>query len=265
MKKLVYIFSVCVVFFSCEKVIDLDLNSTNPKVVIEASINNEPGPYQVRVTRTVNYDAPEENFINNALVIIQDDLGAIDTLLSIGNGVYQTQSTVGAIGRTYTLSVSVEGETYTHSSYMHDLVELDTVIAELTVNPFTFEPQMMVTGKFTDPGTPNDYYRMFFFVRGKDTISGYADFILIDDPDSDSPVELQRRLREDLIPNDTIDVELRHIDRFAYDYYFTLSELIDAGFAPQGIPDNPKTAWSNGAQGYFSAYAVGHKQIIITN
>jgi hypothetical protein len=265
MKKLIYITFAVVLFSSCEKIIELDLNSTNPVVVIEASINDEPGPYEVRVQSTVNYDAAGEGWINNALCIMSDDAGNIDTLISAGAGKYFTQTIQGLVGRNYTLRVQADGVEYVHSSFLNERVEIDTAIAEFTVSPFSQEEVVRVTSLFMEPATADDYYRMLFLVRGKPYIAGYSDFDLIDDVVSTDPVPLFRGFQSDtLYAGDTVDVELRHIDKKAYDYFTTLSELASGGFAPQGIPENPLTSWSNGATGYFSAFAVGKKQVIIT-
>lgn len=264
MKKLVYITCTIVLFSSCEKIIDLDIDTTNPVVVIEASINDEPGPYEVRVQSTVNYDAASEGWIDNALCIMSDDVGNIDTLIGAGSGKYFTQSIQGIVGRNYTLRVESEGVSYVHSSFLNERVEIDTAIAEFTVSPFSQEEVVRVTSLFTEPTTADDYYRMLFLVRGKPYIAGLGDFDLIDDAESDQPVPMFRGFQSDtLYAGDTVDIELRHIDKKAYDYFSTLSELVSAGFAPQGIPDNPLTSWSNGATGYFSAYAVGKKQVIV--
>ena len=47
---------VCMfVFSSCTKVIKIDLNSTDPHLTVEANITNQPGPYKVKLTSTLNY------------------------------------------------------------------------------------------------------------------------------------------------------------------------------------------------------------------
>ena len=40
---------------ACTKEIDIDLNSSNPQTVIEGNISDEPGPYIVKISKTVNY------------------------------------------------------------------------------------------------------------------------------------------------------------------------------------------------------------------
>ncbi len=43
--------------FGCKKVIQIDLNSAAPRIVIEGNITDAPGPYQVWLSTTVNFSA----------------------------------------------------------------------------------------------------------------------------------------------------------------------------------------------------------------
>ena len=44
--------------FSCTKVVNINLNSANPNIVIEGIVGDAPGPYQVNITQTVNFSDP---------------------------------------------------------------------------------------------------------------------------------------------------------------------------------------------------------------
>ena len=71
---------------ACEKVVYIDLNTSDPKLVVEANITDSKygqGYYlnAVKLSRTVNYyDGNVFPAVNNASVFISDDLGNIDTL-----------------------------------------------------------------------------------------------------------------------------------------------------------------------------------------
>ena len=93
--------------FSCQKIIQVDLNSSAPKVVIEGSINDQPGPHIVKVSKTVNFD--QTNVfpgVTGATVTISDDAGNTETLAEAAPGIYQASVITGVAGRTYTLSVA---------------------------------------------------------------------------------------------------------------------------------------------------------------
>ena len=54
-KIIVALFSI--LFLSnCTQVIDIDLNNSDPKIIVEGSITNEAGPYFVKLSKSVNFD-----------------------------------------------------------------------------------------------------------------------------------------------------------------------------------------------------------------
>ena len=60
MKKVFYkwcLFILPLILFACKKVISVNLNDAAPQIVVEGMITNTPGPYQVQITKTVNFDA----------------------------------------------------------------------------------------------------------------------------------------------------------------------------------------------------------------
>ena len=66
---------------SCEKVINIDLNTASPNIVIEGIIDNGPGPYRVKLSKTGSYfNQPVLPPVSGAQVIISDNTGIIDTL-----------------------------------------------------------------------------------------------------------------------------------------------------------------------------------------
>src|SRR6185312_7927452 len=112
----------------CQKVINIDLNSASPAIVIIGNINDQPGPYTVTLSQTVNFSAPN-TFppINGAFVTIADNAGNIDTLVETIQGTYITKRIMGVAGRTYSLTVTANGQTYTASSTMPQVVKFDTL------------------------------------------------------------------------------------------------------------------------------------------
>jgi len=65
----------------CEKEIQLALDPNQSLLVIDGSITDELGPYTIKLSKSNNISA-SSNFlaVTNALVIVKDNLGTIDTL-----------------------------------------------------------------------------------------------------------------------------------------------------------------------------------------
>src|SRR5687767_11704749 len=129
MKKiLVSAIALTVLFTSCEKEIVVSLNTTDPEIVIDGNITNEPGPYTVKISRTVNF--PEPNSfppVGSALVVISDNSGVTDTLTEASPGLYRTSILTGVPGRTYNLEVVAEGKSYYAASTMPQPVNLGSL------------------------------------------------------------------------------------------------------------------------------------------
>ena len=105
---------------ACEKVVYIDLNTSDPKLVVEANITDSKygqGYYlnAVKLSRTVNYyDGNVFPAVNNASVFISDDLGNIDTLkpmnLASNPGMYLIDKMKGVAGRSYSLKIIADGK-----------------------------------------------------------------------------------------------------------------------------------------------------------
>ena len=102
--------------------------------MIEASITDQPGPYFVKLTRSINLN--ELNVypvVENGIVIISDNTGIKDTLKYSKQGIYKTKLIQGVYGRTYNLEVNVDGKKYTATTTMPSKVNLDS----LRINTFS--------------------------------------------------------------------------------------------------------------------------------
>ena len=65
-------------------------------------------------------------------------------------------------------------------------------------------------------------------------------------------------------PGDTVWVDLLSIDKASYDYFNTLNNILTSDRSPTSLaPANPNTNLTNGALGYFAAYSVDSRMIIL--
>jgi len=65
-------------------------------------------------------------------------------------------------------------------------------------------------------------------------------------------------------PGDTITVELLTIDKAAYDYYSILRDILSSDRSATSLsPANPNTNLTNGPLGYFAAFTVDTKSIVL--
>ncbi len=118
---------------SCEKEVQIDLKSSPPQVVVQGSIESGNIPFVVLNSSMsffskIDLGTLEKSFIHNAIVTVSDGSKTVtlkeytvDTGVSFKYSVYTIDTTnfslnnliLGEVGKTYTLSVTYEGKTYT--------------------------------------------------------------------------------------------------------------------------------------------------------
>ncbi|HEY8916478.1 MAG TPA: DUF4249 domain-containing protein [Chitinophaga sp.] len=254
-----------ITLLSCEKVIDLDLNTAPPGLVIEGTITNQVGSYMVQLSKTTSYTAPNEFVpVSAAIVIISDQTGVADTLKESSAGKYQGTKLKGKPGHTYQLQVRTGDEVYTASSVMPAAVSIDTLIQGEKKGS---DGKIAVQTWFHDPAGTEDYYRFSFSVNGVLSESIFPfDGRLYDGTAVryDLAREDDEEEKQGLPPvkaGDTVEVTLYHIDQPVYNYFLILQQ--NSGNGPPAAPGNPVSNISNGALGYFSAHTVAKRAILI--
>jgi hypothetical protein len=247
---LIILISATVFLSSCKKVIQLDLNTSVPQLVIQGNVYDQPGPYSVKISRTVNFDLP--NIfppVTNAKVTMKDNTGLSEELSQVTDGTYVTTSLEGVIGRTYTLSVIVDGKTYVASSTMPEAVLIDTIYMKKSI----FGNTKMIALDFMNFPNKEKYYHFVHFINGVQD-PGFS--IFNDNTNQEVRISYSfmnpANATPKLVNGDKIEVWLECIDKGVYEYYRTANR--DGGRSAS--PANPVSNISNGALGYFSACSV---------
>ncbi|MDX2444287.1 MAG: DUF4249 domain-containing protein [Bacteroidales bacterium] len=250
-----------VILISCEDIIYVDLNDVPPQLVIEGTISNLEGPYQVRLSKSTDYYNPSVYPpVNDAIVEIIDDDGNNEVLLGNSEGIYTTENIKGEVGRKYTLKVTSEGEEYTAESFMEKIVNIDSLKVEYLPETGFIESGYYMHCFFQDPPDTTNYYRVRAYINGIMDESLY----LIDDRFTDGKIIDSYLFQTPFQMGDTAYIELISIDYPVYDYYITLSDILtfQGGGSPSN-PANPNTNLSNGGLGYFGALAVDRDTLIL--
>lgn len=254
------LFITVIAFSSCEKVIDLNLKAAAPQLVIEGSIINATQTPTVRISRSVGFDQPS-NFpgVSGATVKITSGTSAL-TLTETSAGVYQGPAIVGRPGRTYTLQVDVDGQTYKASSTMPNQVSIDSVGIE--EQSFQGKTDKTVILYYDDPPNVKNQYRFIMSVNGQLVKEVFAR----NDQFNDGRA-VRVALYQDDIPlksGDKVDLELQCIDERIYTYWFTFSKQSGTGMGNGSVaPTNPPNNFDKPVLGYFSAHAVNRRTISV--
>jgi hypothetical protein len=166
-------------FTSCEKEIDIDMPAYTPSVVIEGFIVNGMNPV-VALTNNVDYvslagkDLYEQSFIHNALVVINKENNGGDTLeekintdpkTGMTTAIYTTNKIVGEVGKSYTLTITTGGKTYSAVAKIPTPVKIQDIWYEAHPDA-TNDSLKTVWVKILDPDEAN-YYRYTSEVNGE--------------------------------------------------------------------------------------------------
>ncbi len=250
---------------SCEDVINLNLKNASPQMVIQGNISNLTDSVVILLNKTTDYFNPSPNTaVTSAQVSISDNAGNIYPLTEIASGVYYNGHIAGTSGTKYTLKVD-DGETvFTSSSQMPDLVKIDSMSVENTAD---FRNENAIDCFIHDPaGVPN-YYMAKVIKNGvllkPDRITVTSDKFF-DGKSRQFVLDAGRYGLDRFLPNDTLTVQLFNIDKPTYDYFNTLRDVINNdGLFSSSTPANPTGNISNGALGYFAAWSVSEKTIVV--
>ena len=265
-----------VVLLSCEETTELDLRQTPTRIVIEGLVTNKPNYQSVKITRSTQFYASGETpRVVNADVVVTDDTGEAFTFVhnprnhSDSLGIYVPENDfIGVIGRTYTLRVDVDGETYEATDMMYSVTAIDSLTFRINEN------------QQEDPEEPGKIYEMLLFAREpQDEENFYLfkyyrnDSLTVFNP-TDIYYSNDELLGENIggIPspvfygvNDRARLEAYSLSRDGYVYYNDLSIILnnDGGGMFGSIPAPPRTNLNNDALGFFQVSAVREKEVYI--
>jgi hypothetical protein len=257
---IIFLMMISLISISCEKIVNIDLNSSSPHIVIEGSISDQEGPYFVKLSQTVNFD--ETNVfppIVGANVVISDNLGNSESLIETLPGTYKTIGLQGVPGRTYTLTVTAGGKEYVSTSTMPYPVNIDSLSVQNQI--FGRNQMKVINVRFKDSANVKNYYR---FVEVRNGVPQKFIFLYDDRLQDGSQITSSLFAGEDTLrTGDSVRVLLQCIDQGVFDYFRTIRQASGGGGPQAASPANPLSNISNGALGYFDAYAVRSKLIII--
>ena len=200
---------------SCEEVIDIELSSEEPRLVIDALIgynDNNGDPLtvgQVRLTLTAPFFAEEVPVAENATVrIINESSGEVHTLVQGRPGIFAIGFPNLEFGVAYTLEVIYEGETYIATE---QLVKAGTITSVAQGDGFLFdeeeETEIIVT--FDDIPNERNHYLFAF---------DFDNYLVTDDEFYQDSNLTFSYFYEDIEPGDLLTITLLGINKRFADY-----------------------------------------------
>jgi len=227
MKRIVILLFVFVLFTSCEDVVDIDLNTSEPRLVIEASINlleDGTSNSRVKLTLTAPFFDNQIPEVDDASVVITADNGMVYSFNYTGNGIYES-SLIPQSDINYILEIIYKGETYSASEQLVAVSSLEFV--EQNNNGGFSGDEIELKAFFTDPPGLGDHY----FFEGVSERGIVLDTFFDEFFDGNLIFGFYRV--EDLAAGDLVTFNLYGVDEQFYNFMFVLlQQTSDQGGGP---------------------------------
>ncbi|WP_281309773.1 DUF4249 family protein [Flavobacterium flavigenum] len=228
MKKVILsiVFFTSLFFTSCEEVVDVDLSTAPPKLVIEAAINWKKGTsgskQTIKLTTTTAYFENEIPIVSGAVVFIKNSANQQFTFTEVPNtGTYVCNDFKPVLDETYNLTVVSNNNTYTASETLKSIAPINYFIQD----DGSQLAGIVVRAFYNDPAGVYNYYLYKYTYSNKAIATYYADedkfyqgnkFFSISDDD-------------DLKAGDEIEVTHYGISKQYYNYMNILTDIAGSG------------------------------------
>ncbi len=272
MKNIVIILLIFIMF-SCEDIIDIDPPTPSSVLVVDGNVTTEEGPYHVTLSKTGPYfDNVQTSRVRDAVVVISDNEGRVDTLYETVPGEYYTRFVrKGKTGNTYTLEVKTEGQEYYATTEIKRVPPIDSLTVQYTDEPGTEDDGYYLLYHGPETAGVGDYYK--FKITVNDTLINRPENV--QDLSSDEMVDGKyigsfEVYDEPLHLGDKVKAEVNSITRDHYYFYTELGTQVNNGgmFAnpPANIRSNIKNRnpySASKAIGYFGGCGISSREIIV--
>ncbi len=266
-----------VLAMSCEDPIEIDIPDGPERLVVEGWITDQPGPYEIKLSVTNNFNDTAPNpKVENALVRVMDNLGGVFEFVEISSGTYVSSSEwKGQVDVQYTCMIILPDGTEIVSTPepLNSVPEIDSLfykeVFPANIVDGIIQEEFFLGSTIQDPANMDNFYRWRITQNGNPLIDVESIIIFSDRfvDGNDFQLEVPQLLFGRL---DTIIVRQESISEKAFDYYDLLIAQAttlgqSSGTAPAILRGNMVNR-SNPEEivlGYFGAAAITADTIII--
>ncbi|RYZ28586.1 MAG: DUF4249 domain-containing protein [Chitinophagaceae bacterium] len=291
MRICVCLFLLSLILAGCERDIDFDLKEEEPKLVVEATIENGTAP-MVILTNSLNYFStisPElltQSFVHGADVFISNGTRThklkeytVPLIGSYSLSYYSIDSSnlatafTGELNKTYSLRIMASGKEYTAITTIPNITKRIDSMWYKAGPPQLDTSKVIVMLKATDPPGFGDYVRYFTRRNNGPLLPGLNsafDDLFIDGTTYElqvgAGVDRNTKIEEDDLffnKGDTVTFKLSNIDKATYDFWRTIEFAYQAVGNPFSTPVKVLGNIQGNALGYFGGYASQYRTLVI--
>ena len=267
---ILFVILIASFFVSCEDVVNVDLKTAPPKLVIDAALNWQKGTsgntQSIKLSTTTDFFSDVVPAVSGATVFVKNSANTTYTFTENANtGEYVCTNFEPVINETYTLTVINNGQTYTAIESLKPVAPIKNIVQNNN-GGFT-GTSIEIKAFYTDPANEENYYlykyvysneiKPNYFV-GEDTFYQGNDFFSIS-------------RKRDISAGDKIEISHFGISKAYHDYMRILLTISgsSSGGPFQSPPATVKgniintTDFSNYALGYFRLCEVDTKNYTV--
>lgn len=270
MKNLRYIVLLLIAIFttSCEDVVDVDLNTAPPKLVIDASIIWQKGTLgneqRIKLTTTTGYYETAIPPASGATVFITDSNNTVFTFTEYQqSGEYFCANFLPVLNTDYVLTVVYKNETYTAKETLKPAPRIER-FEQRNDGGFSGD-EIEIKIFYNDNGATEDYY----LTRYKPSFTAIPSFDSVSDEFFQGNQIFAFYSHEDLKSGDTLDFSILGISKTYYNYMNVLAGIVGSGGPFQTPPATLRgnvvntTNFDNYSLGYFNVSEMDSKQYLV--
>ena len=163
---------------SCEEVVNVDLDTAAPRLVVEGSIKWLKGTtgkdQKIKLTTTTSFYSSQIPTVSGATITVKNSSNTVFNFTEINNtGEYLCSNFVPVINETYTLNILLNGVTYTATETLKSVAPIDEV-EQKNDGGFTGK-DIQIKTYYTDPANETNYYLYQYTYSDKITQTIYGD------------------------------------------------------------------------------------------
>jgi hypothetical protein len=255
------------VFSSCEDVVNLDLETGEAKLVVDAEIiwkKGTAGNEQViKISKMAPYYNNTTPKVSGAQVRIENNGGDVFTFNETEPGIYVCTNFVPVLNADYKLFVTAEGQSFTATEKLTSVTPIDKVEQAL-VPDFGGEDVIELTFYYKDPADQANFYLTDY----QSEFLLFPEYELTDDELFNGNDISTRFSNEDMKPGNTVEITHRGISKGFYNYMKLILEVYDGNpfsVPPGNIRGNIVNTGdaNNFALGYFRLCESDHVSYVV--
>lgn len=243
MKKIIYKLTVIILLIttvSCQDVVDVDLETSKERLVIEALIQWENGTtgneQTIKLTKTSSFYNNDIAYATGANVVVTNtNTSQVFNFTETSDGIYQVSNFVPILNNTYTLEVVYQTETYQAEETLFEAPEI-IEINQSTEEGFSDEdPEINLF--FQDLLDQEDFYRIVvkqFRPDDNETVDNV--YFTYDAQFEENNIISGFYESDDMEPNDEFSIFVYKISERFHNFLNILYEQGDANFGPFATP-----------------------------